>query len=544
MGCCIKSNKLNKIQVIKTSNGVNIFTSTTDIHQIYTFGKMMGLGVFGKVMMAKMKSNDEKLFAIKIVEKAKLQGKETQLSNEIYVLQKLDHPNIVKFYEVYQNNMNFYICMEYCGGGEILKRFPQHQNSLTEKQCQKIALKVLSAMAYMHEQGIIHRDIKPENILFSKKDLNSEPKIIDFGMAITLDESQSKTPMNCVGTPLYVAPEVIDGYYSDKCDIWSFGVMLFYLLCGYPPFYAGNKKDLFYNIQNQELIFDRRHWNFMSKEVKTFLKRVLCKNPLIRPSAKDLLKDPWFNVSLDIVDKPNLRRSKTKATTLRQTAPSDYFEDCRSIYQMLKNYKNGAKFKKEVMKVLINLMNEKELEHLKKVFQKIDGDNSGTITYQELQRAFLSEGSRVSQEEIKTLMMAVGFENDDETEDCSSAKSYKPLVIKYSDFLLACIDERKVLTKDKLLSLFKYFDTQNKNFITKENIQEILARHGKSLTDTKINQMIYEIDPNHDEKISFDEFCQMMSTNISAQFIEFKEGNIEQQIVSPNRKEVELIQFE
>lgn len=84
--------------------------------------------------------------------------------------------------------------------------------------------------------------------MFGKKDLNSEPKIIDFGMAITLDESQSKTRMNCVGTPLYVAPEVIDGYYSDKCDIWSFGVMLFYLLCGYPPFYAGNKKDLFYNI--------------------------------------------------------------------------------------------------------------------------------------------------------------------------------------------------------------------------------------------------------------------------------------------------------
>lgn len=123
----------------------------------------------------------------------------------------------------------------------------------------------------------------------------------------------------------------------------------------------------------------------MSKEVKTLLKRILCKNPLVRPTAKELLKDQWFNISLEGAEnKKNLRRSKTKATISRQIAPNDYFEDCRSIYQILKKYKNGAKFKKEVMKVLINLMNERDLELVKRLFQKIDEDNSGTITYCEL----------------------------------------------------------------------------------------------------------------------------------------------------------------
>ncbi|CAK69353.1 unnamed protein product (macronuclear) [Paramecium tetraurelia] len=546
MGCCINSNKLNKIQTIKTNNGVIIFTSTADIHKIYNFGKMMGLGVFGKVLVAKMKTNNEKLFAIKMIEKSRVSGKETQLANEIYVLQRLDHPNIIKFNEVYQNNLYFYICMEYCEGGELLERIPKHQSAFTEKQAQQIAYKVLSAIAYIHEQGIVHRDIKPENILFTKKDLNSEPKIIDFGMAIKLDESLQTKTLNCVGTPLYVAPEVIDGYYSDKCDIWSFGVMLFYILCGYPPFYASNKKELFQHIQNQDLIFDRRHWNHMSREIKTFLRKLLCKNPMIRPTAKDCLKDPWFSLNFEEVNKKkDLRRSKTKVLTLKQIAPTDYFEDGRSIYEMLKNYRTGARLKKEVMKILINQMNEKELEHLKRLFQKIDEDNSGTITYHELEKALQSEGSQVSHDEVKKLMITIGMDNDDETLECSSGKSFKPLVIKYSDFLTACIDERRVLTKEKLLSLFKYFDHQNLNYITKENIQEVFARHGRSLTDEKLNQMIYEIDPNHDQKISFDEFCQMMSVEGVCQVIDFKDSNLEQQIISPKiDTKLELIQFE
>ncbi|CAD8057194.1 unnamed protein product [Paramecium sonneborni] len=547
MGCCVKSNKLHKIETIKTSNGVTIFTSTTDIHKIYNFGKMMGLGVFGKVLIAKMKTNSEKLFAIKMIEKEKMNGKETQLANEIYFLQRLDHPNIIKFYEVYQNNLYFYICMEYCAGGELHERIPKYSNAFTEKQTQQIAFKLLSAIAYIHEQGIIHRDIKPENILFSQKDLNSEPKIIDFGLAIKLEESLENKTLNCVGTPLYVAPEVINGYYSEKCDLWSFGIVIFSMLCGYPPFYATDKKQLFQHIQQQDLIFDSRHWNHLSKEIKSLIRRLLCKNPFLRPTAKECLKDSWFSLKFDGVPSRNnnLFRSKTKTFIQRRIAPSDYFEDGRSIYEILKNYRIGARFKKEVMKILINQMNEKELEHLKKLFQKIDEDNSGTITYYELEKALLNEGSQVSHNEIKQLMIAIGMNNDDETQECSSGKSFKPLVIKYSDFLTACIDERRILTKEKLLSLFKYFDHQNLNYITKQNIQEVFARHGKSINDEKINQMIYEINPNHNLKITFEEFCQIMSVEGVCQIIDFKDGNLEEQIISPNNNNSkELIQFE
>ncbi|CAD8134409.1 unnamed protein product [Paramecium octaurelia] len=523
---CLQPKKLNRIVAMQTTNKDLVFTSTADIHKLYSFGKVLGIGAFGKVLVAKMRNNNSKQYAIKMIDKRKVRGREAMLANEIYVLQKLDHPNIIKFYEVYQNELYFYIIMDYCEGGELVERIQKSQKNLSEGQVQNIIFKICSAIMYIHEQGIIHRDIKPENILFSTKDPNAEPKLIDFGLAIKFDSSNLKQLKAAVGTPLYLAPEVIEGKYNEKCDVWSLGILLFHLLCGYPPFYGKNRADLYENIQYQNLIFDRRHWNNVSDEAKDLIKKMLNKNPNIRPSAKDCLRHLWFRRKFQHPVK--LQRGRTTIISMK----SPQFEDQRSIYQMLKTYRIGAKFKKEVMKVLVNQMNEKELGRLKKVFQKIDVDNSGTITVQELKEALMEEGSHISHEEIEQLIQLVGFEvleEDKEDNDCASTtKSSKQLVIKYSDFLAACIDERRVLTREKLWSVFKYFDTQDANFIMKEDIKEALARHGRQLSDEKIEEMIYEIDPNHDNKISFEEFCQMMGVAGVEQTMDFKDEIKEQ----------------
>lgn len=102
-------------------------------------------------------------------------------------------------------------------------------------------VKIISAIAYIHEQGIIHRDIKPENIMFTDRDIRSEPKLIDFGLSVKYDAFSYNKLKAGVGTPVYLAPEVIEGTYSEKCDVWSLGVLLFSMLVGYPPFYGKNR---------------------------------------------------------------------------------------------------------------------------------------------------------------------------------------------------------------------------------------------------------------------------------------------------------------
>ncbi|CAD8051707.1 unnamed protein product [Paramecium primaurelia] len=499
---CLQPKKRNRIVAMQTMNKDQVFTSTADIHQLYNFGKVLGVGSFGKVLLAKMKQNSEKQYAIKVIDKRRVKGKEALLANEIFVLQQLDHPNIIKFYEVYQSPLYFYICMDYCQGGELVERIAKQQSTLSEGQVQTIMHKICSAIVYIHDLGLVHRDIKPENIMFSEKDIYSEPKLIDFGLANKYDTTHIKRLKTFVGTPLYLPPEVIDGEYDEKCDVWSLGVMLFSLLCGYPPFYGKNRAQLYENIKSQALVFDRRHWRNISEQAKDLIQKMLMKTPKKRLSARECLKHTWFEMQFQNV---KVHREKSQQL-LTQTN-----EDNRTIYQMLKMFRGGAKFKKEVTKVLVNQMNEKELHHLKQVFQKIDIDNSGTITIEELREALQQEGSPASLEEIEQIIQTIVLEEDDEENNNPEIdKEPSPLVIKYTDFLAACIDERKVLTREKLWSLFKYFDTLNVNYITKEDIKEALARHARQMSDEKIDQMIQEIDPNHDNKISFDEFLQMM----------------------------------
>ncbi|CAD8071495.1 unnamed protein product [Paramecium sonneborni] len=527
---CFQPKGVNKIVAMQTTNRDYIFMSTADIHKIFSFGKVLGIGAFGKVLTAKRRNNGEKQYAIKIIDKKKVKGRETMLANEIYVLQRLDHPNIIKFHEVYQSELYFYICMDKCIGGELTDSVPKNQKSYNESQARDIMVKIISAVAYIHELGIIHRDIKPENIMFTDLDIRSEPKLIDFGLSVKYDAFSYNKLKAGVGTPVYLAPEVIEGTYNEKCDIWSLGVLLFSMLVGYPPFYGRNRQELYQNIQYQNLIFDKRHWRIISDEAKDLLKRMLNKNPQLRYSAKECLNHSWFQ----LLFKDGLFKPPRRSTGFSGTQSDD---DQRTLYQMLKTYRIGAKFKREVMKVLVNQMNEKDLAKLQQIFKNIDVDNSGTITVQELHHALMQEGSLATIEEIEEIMENIGFdinELEDQTATLSHKTTTKPLVIKYSDFLTACIDERRVFTREKLWSIFKYFDTQNVNHLSREAIKESFARHGRSIPLEKINEMISEIDPNNENKIGFDAFCQMMGVAGIQQTLEFKDETKDPQSNAPS----------
>ncbi|CAD8069401.1 unnamed protein product [Paramecium sonneborni] len=497
MGCASGAEiKPNTIVQMRTRNQDLVFTSTEDISKIYSLGKVLGVGSFGKVVTARMIKNAEKQVAIKIIEKAKVKGREDILANEIYMLQQLDHPNIIKFHEVYQNRLNFYICMDYCKGGELVEWIPKRYKSFHEPHIQEIMKKIVSAVSYIHAQGIVHRDIKAENIMITSKKDDGEPKLIDFGLANKFDTSHLKRLKSFAGTPMYMAPEVIKGSYDEKCDVWSLGVLLFTLLSGHLPFHGSTKEELYNNIQTSNISFSSSVWPNISNEAKDLIKKMLQKQPGLRPNSKDLIKHSWF--------KKQFKNEEKTSTQINNSFTSSTMEN-RQIYQLLKQNQGGAKFKKEVKTLLVNQLNETELSQLKEIFKKIDVDNSGTITFDELKQALKAEGSPATFEDIEKL---INNTSPPQTHEEVGRKK-KDFVIKYSEFLASCIDERKFITKEKLSSLFQIFDTDNSGFITKLNIKEAFARNGKQISDKQIDEMIAEIDPNHDNKISFEEFCQM-----------------------------------
>ena len=174
----------------------------------------------------------------------------------------MDHPNIIKFYEIYHDEMYINFVMEYCSGGDLFT-YVMNKNYLTELESAKIMQKLLSAVQYMHSKDIIHRDIKPENILFSSNDAAiAEIKIIDFGLSRKYDKGDAKKKgLSIVGTPLYVAPEVINEVdYERECDCWSLGVIMYILLSGREPFYASTIDEVYDKIKNARYDFEDEEW--------------------------------------------------------------------------------------------------------------------------------------------------------------------------------------------------------------------------------------------------------------------------------------------
>lgn len=159
------------------------------------------------------------------------------LFGELDILKTLDHPNIIKLYDIFDYREFFYVVTEYCGGGELFAAVKRNHH-FSEKDASGILKQLLSAVSYLHSRNIVHRDLKPENIVFNTvvdTDFSKgRIKIIDFGTAEIVRKGKNLTAK--VGSPFYVAPEVLQQNYNNKCDVWSCGVILYVLLSGYPPF--------------------------------------------------------------------------------------------------------------------------------------------------------------------------------------------------------------------------------------------------------------------------------------------------------------------
>jgi len=222
-----------------------------------------------------------------------------QLRNEIYIMCQLDHPNIVRIDEVYESTNEIYIVQELCLGGDLFDRLDEQLDyHYSEAQCARLVKQMMSSVRYLHSKGIIHRDLKLENFLFSSRAADSDLKMIDFGLSKHFDVGQCHTEK--VGTPYTVAPEIIRGTYDEKSDLWALGVITFLLLSGETPFGGLDGENLLtvkQNILRCEVLFEPADvWESVSKEGRSFVKRLLNPDPKKRPTAKEAQKDPWIQV--------------------------------------------------------------------------------------------------------------------------------------------------------------------------------------------------------------------------------------------------------
>ena len=416
-----------------------------------------------------------------------------KFQNEIKILAMVDHPNIVRLFEVIEDDKYFNLIQELCTGGELLKKMQTTQ--LKEKDIAKIFNQIMSAVAYCHEKGIVHRDLKLENILFASEKKDSPIKIIDFGFSVLLGKNDNKEKhsqndlkkygfkrmKSKVGTLYYISPEIIKGNYDEKCDIWACGVILYILLCGYPPFNGSSDKEVYNIITQVKYDFNQPMWKNVSKYAKELIKNMLtlAKN---RYNAKQVLNSKWLEIKLKDADDN-----------------TNYYLDYKHIYK----YKTFNKFKQAVLTFIASRLNSEESKKIRNIFLNIDEDKKGFITLEDFTKYIINECNIDdlvdNEEDLKKAFQSVDIDHNNK--------------IDYTEFLAANLDEEIFLKEEKLKEAFRTFDLNDSGSIKKEDIIRVLKLENIEDKNKIVNSIIEENDFDKDGKINFNDFMMTMKNN-------------------------------
>ncbi|GBG27413.1 Protein kinase, putative [Hondaea fermentalgiana] len=271
----------------------SFFFNTDEFNKRYRVSRTLGTGSFATVKVCTLKEDKNVQRAVKIMNLLTMKAEDAEaLETEMQILYDMDHPNIVKLYETYRSKKNVYLVMELMMGGEMFDRIVEKEH-YEESMARRDLISIAKALEYCHKQDIVHRDLKPENLLYSDETNDAVVKLADFGLAkVCKEEPFMKT---ACGTPGYVAPEILQGdKYDFKVDVWSFGVIAYILLCGFPPFYHPNNAELFRQIKRGKYEFPSPYWDDVSQDAKDFINFMLVTNPVERPTISEVLQHKWL----------------------------------------------------------------------------------------------------------------------------------------------------------------------------------------------------------------------------------------------------------
>jgi len=271
------------------------------IEDDYEIKQELGRGAFSVVVHGIHKRTKQEV-AIKIINKKEL-GKdyEKNLTTEVDILKRVDHPSIIGLLEIHETQEKLYLVMELVTGGELFDKIVE-KGSYSEADAATVVRQIVSAVQYLHGIGIVHRDLKPENLLLRKVGDHLSVSITDFGLSKIV--GQQTMMMTACGTPSYVAPEVLHATgYGEGVDMWSIGVITYILLCGFPPFYGDTVPEIFEQIMDSNFDYPAEYWGQISPEAKNFVNALLVVDSKKRLSATAALEHPWLKAGA-ASDKP------------------------------------------------------------------------------------------------------------------------------------------------------------------------------------------------------------------------------------------------
>ena len=453
--------------------GKHIFVGNLDgvFLDNYEVIRQLGKGGYGKVYEVKNIKTGE-IRACKHLSKLSIKNLE-KFEREINILKRTDHPHIIKLYEVFQSQRSLYLVMQLCKGGEVFDRIIEHiQNKkmYSEKDAANMFRQVMSSIEYCHNNGICHRDLKPENLLYLNEgnEKDNPIKVIDFGLSQIFINRKLKTK---VGTAYYVAPEILEGNYTEKCDVWSAGVILYIFLSGDPPFNGPNDTAIYNKIVQMKFSFPEKKWKNVSNEAKDLISHMIAPEKE-RYNAQQVLSHPWFK-----------NASNTPLTDLE-------FDPA-----LLSNYSHDKPLKKAILLFIASRLDENEILHLKQIFEAFDESKDGQISYDELNKGLAQlKSSNLSDKSIFEMFKGIDVDKNGR--------------IDYTEFIAATLEEKTYLKKERLFEAFCIFDKDNTGHISKENIIQVLK--AEKWQEKEIEKYIKSADKNGDGVIDYKEFLEFM----------------------------------
>ena len=467
MGC---SNSSTETKKEKEKGKISKY-SGADIRKNFELIYMLGNGAFGKVRLYRDKNDKSLLYAIKTLKKKNIPYYEFKLiKTEVDILSELDHPNIVNYFGTFEDEFYIHIIMEYLKGDNLFKVISvKNYTGFDEQDMSNIIFQLVKALFFIHNKNIVHRDIKPENILFSDKKDFSSLKLIDFGLA-----TQKKTDNKTVGTPYYMAPEMIKGKYSPKSDIWSVGIIIYLMLTDKFPFVNSKEYDVFEMIEegkyNTQLLDDCE----CSEEAKDLVKKILVKDPDKRPSASDIMHHPWIK-----------KHYKKRDSHLIN----------RDTLGTLKEFAKKNALQKEIYYFLAKIHNEKEILQLKQLFNEFDTDNSGNLSMVEIRKGFKQLGIEINEKELEKIWEGLDFHKDGE--------------VNYTEFLAAMISTYKFTKEENLWVVFNYLKENNSknDYISIDNLINMCNSMNLPINEEEIRK---NLDGYRPDRLDFDDFKKIM----------------------------------
>ncbi|XP_051138709.1 calcium-dependent protein kinase 32 [Andrographis paniculata] len=444
-----------------------------NIDEFYELGRELGRGEFGITYLCTDKSSGEVL-ACKSISKKKLRTRVDieDVRREVEIMKHLPHhPNIVTLKDTYEDDHAVHLVMELCEGGELFDRIVA-RGHYTERAAAAVTRTIVEVIQNCHKHGVMHRDLKPENFLFGNKKETAPLKAIDFGLSVFFKPGERFNEI--VGSPYYMAPEVLKRNYGPEVDVWSAGVILYILLCGVPPFWAETEQGVAQAIIRSVVDFRRDPWPKVSDRAKDLVKKMLNPDPKQRLTAQEVLDHPWLQ---NAKSAPNVSLGETVRARLKQ-------------FSMMN------KLKKRALRVIAEHLSVEEVAGIKEGFQLMDTGNKGKIDINELRVGLHKLGHQIPDGDLQALMEAGDVDKDGYL-DCG-------------EFVAISVHLRKMGNDEHLRKAFEFFDSNKNGYIEIEELREAFADEAEATSEEVINAIIQDVDTDKDGCISYEEFAAMM----------------------------------